>query len=305
MKKSALPIAAIALIAATTSCSHDEELSVNFDQPVEIRPAASIYASMLTRADDTRSFDDSYAVTAFKKADGEETDSTHFVNTTCTGGVFTPQRYFPSDGTALNFYAYAPVETARYDEDTHKVEWTLDGEKDIVWATGTGAKNATGGGAAQPEFTFSHKLAKLNIKVVMDGTFSGGIEISSMNILDVKTGATLNMRDGSMAYAGEEDLPVKYTGTSKVIGIEAATYGYIMLPAGTDFKSYKVSVKTGTGATEIRYPDVELEFENSSYYFQAGNEYTVTLTFKGTEISSGNAQITQWTSGGGVSSDVQ
>lgn len=304
MKKSALPIAAIALIAATTSCSHDEELTVNFDQPVEIRPAASIYASMLTRADETRSFDDSYAVTAFKKAAGAETENTHFVNTMCTGGVFTPQKYFPSDGTALNFYAYAPVATAAYSEDTHKVEWTLDGEKDIVWATGTGAKNANGGGAAQPEFTFSHKLTKLNIEVKAETGFEA-IDISSMNILDVKTGATLNLREGTMAYAGEADLPVKYTGTSKEIGATAATYGYIMLPAGPDFKSYKVSVKTGSGATEIQYPDVELKFENSSDYFVAGNEYTVTLTFKGTEISSGNAQITQWTSGGGVSSDVK
>lgn len=308
MKKVFFPLATVALLAATTSCSHDQDLEMTVDQKREIRPTACVIVTEIsTRAEgddeeigstNTEDFSSSFAVTAFKQDnDGNET-TTHFVNNECTAEYgFDPKQYFPSDNTKLNFYAYSPIVSDDNYTSEHKATWTLNGNTDVVWANSNGHCKA----GTQPKFTFAHKLAKLIIKVQQDASsFQSDIELSSINVNNVKTTATLDLKAGTMSYAGSGNLKVNGSANFKIK--ELGEYGSIMLPA--DGNSYTLDIKTkNADNSEMSYETVPVTLDSGT--FEAGKEYTVTLTFKGTEIENNEVKITQWTTGGSVSSDVQ
>lgn len=307
MKKVFFPLATVALLAASTSCSHDRELDMNFDSKIEIRPTAKVIATGIstraegdddeTIASTTEDFTGSFAVTAFKQDnDGNET-TTHFVNNECTAEYgFDPKQYFPSDNTKLNFYAYSPIAS---DDDyvSHKASFTLTGTTDVVWANSNG-HNKTG---AQPNFTFAHKLAKLIIKVQREeASFQSDIELKSITVKNVKNSATLDIKEGTMEYTGSSDLKVNGLDGYKIK--ELGIYGSIMLPA--DGNSYTLDIKTkNADNSEMSYNETPVTLNSGT--FEGGKEYEVTLTFKGTEIENNEVKITQWTTGGSVSSDVQ
>lgn len=302
MKKTLLPLASIALIA--TSCVNDDEINVNFDSKTEIRPSASISILSQTRAiEEGTAFAGTngvYAVTALLPNGTAYIDNLS-VNRSGDKYAFPTSQYFPSDGKALDFYAYSPVVA---DAGT-TVTWTLDGEQDILYAAGGNHKKVSAGTTqTQPKFEFSHKLALFNINIKQGTGFSDGIEITSMQVLDVKNNVVLNLKTGELTASGTNPIPVPKVGTDRTDAITStgALYGRVMLPPSD---SYQLLITT-TG--DITYPAVTLsgaDTEGSSLNtYAAGYKYDVTLTFSGTEITP-SATITEWVSGGSVAKTVQ
>lgn len=316
MKKTLLPLASIAIIA--TSCVNDDEIRVNFDSQTEIRPTASISILSRTRAiEEGAAFagtDGVFAVTALY-ANGTAKFSDLAVNKSGDSYAFSTQQYFPSDGRTLDFYAYSPIAND-YSKGSYSgttASWTLDGTQDILWANGgTHGKVTSANGETptqtHPAFNFAHKLALFDINIKLGEGFSSNIEITSMKVLAVKNKVSLNLISGDLTptdvTTADLDVPFKQTMT---IGSDPALYGRIMLPVATQ---YDLLVTTTGGIT---YPVIHLYASDvidtdglgrSITSYEAGNEYDVTLTFTGTEITT-SASIKEWITGGSVAQTVQ
>lgn len=307
MKKVLLPLASVALLA--TSCIHDDEIKVNFDSQTEIRPSASISARSLTRGIETgNKFANDGEVFAVTAINGTNDYFTNLVvSQTGSTYAFAQTKYFPSDGSTVNFYAYSPiVKDAGYDAAARTVSWTLDGTQDILWAKHEGlAKASSGNTQGQPEFNLAHQLALFEIHIAKGEGFSDNISVTKMEVLDVTTGATLDLKEGTMAYAADKNTLTVPTDASSVTNVSTGgIYGSILLPATA---SYKLRITT-TG--NVTYPDVTISAtevqrsEGPTTSYNPGEKYEVHLTFTGTAIST-SASITPWTAGGSVAQTVQ
>lgn len=307
MKKTILPLAALALIA--TSCANDDELDVNFESKTEIRPTASISLHAQTRAiEEGTAFAGNNSVCAVTalRADGSAYINNLPINKNADNTYsFSSPQYFPSDGTALDFYAYSPVITdAAYSGTV--ATWTLDGTQDILWASGGNHRkvSSTNGETptqSQPNFVFAHKLALLNINIVKGTGFSEKINITSMKVLAVKNNVSLDLTTGVLtpkdAADATNDINVPQVGADHTDAITdaSALYGRIMLPKAD---SYQLLITTTGGIT---YPTVTL---NPTEGYKEGFKYDVTLTFNGTEITP-TYSIKEWAEGGEVQNTVQ
>lgn len=306
MKKTILPLAALALVA--TSCVSEDEFDVKFESKTEIRPTASISLHAQTRAiEDGASFagtDAVCAVTALR-TDGSAYINNLSINKNADGSYsFSTPQYFPSDGTALDFYAYSPVVSGAAYSGT-VATWTLDGTQDILWASGGSHKKESAGTTqTHPNFVFSHKLALFNIHIAKGTGFSDNIEVTSMKVLSVKNNVSLDLKAGVLTLNdATNSIDVPKVGTNRTNAIiapdettgAAALYGRVMLPAATQ---YQLLITTTGGIT---YPTVGLDLTGG---YAAGYKYDVTLTFSGTEITP-TYSIKPWVDGGGTSKTVQ
>ena len=202
--------------------------------------------------------------------------------------TFTTNVYYPMNNKKVKFHAFYPkVETitAPGAGTAPQVKYTIDGETDILYAeveSGTLDNHITAANLA-----FSHKLAKLDFKVIAGTGFEAGVKIKTITVKSVNADLILDL------------------GTATV---SAAT------PAQTaDFKAYDNAAGTEITATlsevlgtVMVMPDetyqLELTLDNGTVFNltnqtapSAGEAYTVKLTFKGTEVSA-TSSITDWTS---------
>lgn len=304
MKQTILPLAALALIA--TSCVNEDEFDVKFESKTEIRPTASISLHAQTRAiEDGTSFSGTDAVCAVTalRADGSASFNNLSVNKSGDTYTFSTPQYFPSDGSALNFYAYSPVVSGAAYSGT-VATWTLTGEEDILYAAGgSHKKESAGTPQTHPNFAFDHKLALFNIHIAKGTGFSDGIKVTSMKVLNVKNNVSLDLTTGYLTLNdATNSIDVPKVGTGRTDDITepdpttgAALYGRMMIPAAT---SYQLLITTTGGIT---YPTVDLNLEGG---YAAGYKYDVTLTFSGTGITP-TYSIKPWENGGNTNKTVQ
>ncbi|WP_417014327.1 fimbrillin family protein [Alistipes sp.] len=163
MKKSMFFVAGAAL--ALASCSKDEPVSTNNGNAIDFRAAMQTRAAETTTANIAKFF-----VTALDK-----NSANYFTNAEFTkdGSFFTstPSYYWPSDGSELNFYAYAPSaaelggtlvisKNAKMLGNFAPAAAIAD-QKDFITAAATGSKSNESTGVA---LTFEHRLAQIEIK---------------------------------------------------------------------------------------------------------------------------------------------
>lgn len=312
MKKSILPLATLALLASTSSCVNEDEFAVNFEQPTEIRPTASINILSQTRAiEEGPSFsgtDGVFAVTAkYCDKDGNlftnlPVNKSESLQYSFAGGA----QHFPSDGSKLDFYAYSPIVTGA-DYTGYVATWTLDGTQDILYAASKGIGKTTPDSQKHPNFVFTHKLALFNINIVKGEGFSDDIKVSSLEVRNVKTNASLDLLTGKLTVneGSSSILPVPTEYAENEFNItDGGLYGQILLP---EKESYKLRITTQGAGKNVTYPDIEIKASDIDPLlsrFAAGYKYTVTLAFGGTGITP-TVSITPWTDGGSVNKTVQ
>lgn len=168
--KKILYFAAIASLAMI-SCAKDNTKEVNMGRAIDFRVAA-------TRATETTTDNlESIWVTAVS-----ESGTNHFskVNFTKEGSFFvTPNAYYwPTDGSSLQFYAYAPAEDAldaeslTLDANTQKLTGfspknAIEDQLDFTFAVASGSKADAENGV---ELLFDHALTQVEIKALSNNT---------------------------------------------------------------------------------------------------------------------------------------
>lgn len=150
---------------AITSCSKDESTGLNNGRAIDFRVAMGSRATETTTASITNFF-----VTAIDANDANLFANQEF---TKSGSFFTstPAYYWPSDGSNLSFFAYAPsatdlgaavsISSASKTMTDFSPAAAIASQKDFITASATGNKSNETAGVA---LTFSHRLAQIEIK---------------------------------------------------------------------------------------------------------------------------------------------
>ncbi len=315
------------MLAALASCSTEKEETPQIDAEnvrTAIVPNADIESNVIGRAAvEGTSFaegTDVFRLSAFESATepaenwtaaGAEAFENMQVNCAASGSLaLAAPKYYPptgADAQKLWFYAYAPAANGTYtngDGATKpSVRYTITGQEDIMTGKVTGA-NGFGGVAKgetqrHPAFRFSHLLKKITFKVKAGDTFDAGSNttVTQIVVRNVKTSASLNVVDGTLAFDGEADGSLTLAGGSTTITAAGASVpGCLMFEPGTTFT---VSVTAGG----VTYADATVTLAGADAG-EAGVSHEVTLTFHRSGIVP-TAEIVAWTSGDDAGVDIQ
>lgn len=162
--KKLLYVAALAAIGMA-SCSKEETTDINKGNAIDFRVAMGTRATEITTANIS-----SFSVTAL---DNNAANYFSNVEFTKSGAYFisSPNYFWPSDGSILSFFAYAPSATdlgaAITINATTKTladfspATVIADQKDFITASATGSKANESTGVA---LTFAHRLAQIEVK---------------------------------------------------------------------------------------------------------------------------------------------
>lgn len=203
------------LVCATallSSCSKDETLQSGNDRGIDFR------AAMATRATETTTASlNSFFTTAIDNSGANYFTDVEF---TKSGSYFTssPAYYWPSDGSALTFYAYAPSAsdlgaTVTINNGTKQlVNYTpatdISDQLDFITTTATGSKaNETTGVA----LTFEHRLSQIEIKA-KNTNDAYVFKVQGVKIGQPVSKATFDFGTNAWALGADKaDYTVEYT----------------------------------------------------------------------------------------------
>ena len=171
----------------------------------------------------------------------------------------------------------------------------ITGEEDVIYAGPVAGSKGTPIASAM---IFNHKLTQFKFVIQRDNTSTDAdITAVSVKIKDAKTTFKLALADGTLSdWATPLSTIQPIADATAKIAASTATTGYMLEP---DMSSITLCVSaTGYSEQEITINGTD---ENK---FEAGKAYTITLTFKGTEITP-SATITEWGDGTGASGDIK
>lgn len=291
MKKLILSLAAVAALA---SCSQEEGNNVPEVVPgnVPIIVNAGLGTSVESKANgpiDGNTFakntENAFNLLAFTTAPTSDWSQNYFgqdLPVACdANGEFHTGRFYPAGGANLYFYAYAPGGSYTTN-NSGVVSFTIDGQQDIMYAG-----QATGNASAQPQLSFSHKLMKVMFKAKLDeGIQDQEATLTNITINNVKTNYTLSLSDGTLTETGDAGNLSLAVSNQELTTSEATINGVLMLYPQTGF----TITATAGGQTYTTPNPVTITSP------APGKEYTITLTFNGTEIIP-TVTITDWVEG--------
>lgn len=299
MKKFFYPAVALLATSMIACTSENEPTLTDNDQPVEIKLSAKMaeYAVEVQSRAALNDFDGSKYY--FVRWDGETQDlsATPLAATIASGGVITfdaPQ-YYKVNGDKSHFIGYYPQGT----NNNGIITFTgLNGTQDILYAGEVSGDKTTP--IAAQAITFNHKLAQLNFKFVKDASFTDNVSITALKVNGTKLPESLNLANGELAFA---------TTASPITVFENKTYAADATPtenvmvepvAGTQIE---LEISLEGIATPITVQPTFTVENLAEGKLIAGTAYTITLTFKQTNIE-GTAKMEGWKTGTG-SGEIQ
>lgn len=286
----------LAILAALISgCSSDDDCSAptTEESPVEIKLSAGIF-DISTRApvnsgqSITAKFVASAATgdysTNLWSATGSFTTSTDASNPFS----FTPQQYYPTNGSTVYIKGYYPVGNLSGNTVTFS---ETDGSNDVMITAEASGSKATSGALG---FTFSHLLTQLQFTFKAGAGFpTTGKKVTSISIKNQQTPASLNINTGAITYnpAGSGFTLTGSYDISADPGTTATVYPMV--------KSGATSVVLDIIADGVTYTGVTVPLTT-----ETGKAHNITLTFTPKEITA-TAIITAWITGGTGSASIQ
>ena len=132
-------------------------------------------------------------------------------------GNFTgTQLFFPTDGSAVSVYAYAPY-SANFDgKDTETVAFSVAQDQstdagylksDLLQGVPTGTNSFTKDTPNVP-LNFTHKLSKLTVKFTL-GETDVNLKGATINVLNTKIATSLKVSDGTVGAASGDAATIK------------------------------------------------------------------------------------------------
>lgn len=223
---------------------------------------------------------------------------------TFTGGPY----YYPSDGSTVDFYAYAPHATeltASGAGTSPVVEITIDGHEDVMWATATGSK-AGSAAATNPVVNFAHKLTQLQFTFTSGtGYPASGNKVVSLLVKNQPTKVDMTIQSGTCSFSGSADMQALST-ANQTAGIDIVTAGTdaaspIMTQPKTGANAYllDIVVKPASGGSNVTYSNVPVTVTAVE-----GSAHMITITFSGTAITA-TATVANWLTGSSGTATAQ
>lgn len=290
MKKLAF-IALVAIVAA--GCNEEEKLDSPGNSPVEIKISSGIYEVMTkapVNSGDSITTQFVASVTNGNYATNAWTATTRFKasSTPSSALSFSPQQYYPIDGTSIYIKGYYPSGSITGNVVTFS---GAAGTNDVmVTAQATGTRAAI----TPLNFVFNHLLAQLQFKFVAGAGYDPtGKTVKSVVVKTQQIPSTLDLNTGTVGYtAGDATITGNYA--ISVAGSTAADCPMV--------KPGEVVVLSVTNSDNITYPDIS--FTTAQLTTLAGNSHLITITFSHKEITA-TVSVTDWVPGGGGSAGAQ
>lgn len=222
----------VALLTACDSVDVIASIEEYDISDVAIVPEAGVGVSVTSRApslngniDDTSfraNTDDVFAVTALIGKNGPE--KAYFANAAvdCDSEgkfKFSSDKYYYLNGVNHYFYAYSPAAAGSpvypdMSSSTPTVEFTIDGQQDIMWAKDERAISYTGDTSTQlqPSFNFKHLLKKIRFKFIIGDGFARNVDVTTVRIVGLHERLSINLLTGELTPKGD------LTGTAEIHG---------------------------------------------------------------------------------------
>lgn len=205
--------------------------------------------------------------------------------------------YYPSDGSNLHFFAFAPraTETTPAGAGTSPVvTHTITGQEDVMWASATGQKIGSAA-ASNPILAFNHKLTQLQFTFKSDATYPAtGNKVTSLTVNAQPSTVVMNVETGVCTFSGSAAMQALST-TNQTAGINITTAGTnanspVMTSPNT---SYTLNISVLIGSTTVNYTNIPVTLTTL-----ASNAHMITLTFTATAVTA-TATVAPWVTGTG------
>lgn len=201
---------------------------------------------------------------------------------------FSPQQYYPVDGSSIYIKGYYPSGTLS--GKTVTFGGTAGTNDVMVSNQATGTRAAT----SALNFVFNHLLAQLQFKFVSGTGYPvSGKSVTSVKIKTQQIPASLDLNSGTLTYTASD---VTISGTYPITSAGSVATDYPMIKPG------EVIILSVTNSDNVTYPDIT--FQTSNLLTTAGQSHLITLTFTTKEITA-TVSVTDWVQGGTGSSTLQ
>lgn len=223
-------------------------------------------------------------------------------NVTFAGGPY----YYPSDGSTLSFFAFAPrgtEATAAGAGTAPFVNIPINGQDDVMWCTATGQK--VGSNPAQaPVLAFNHVLTQLQFTFKSDVTYpASGNVVTSLLVKTQPNMVNMNVGTGAYTVSGTADMQA-LSSANQSAGIAITSAGtnanspVITTPAsGAAAYTLSIVVKPAGSESTVTYN------ANVNITTAVGSAHMIILTFTETAVTA-TTTVADWLTGTGGSVTV-
>lgn len=207
--------------------------------------------------------------------------------------------YYPSDGSSLEFFAFAPQGTeitAAAAGASPVVTHAMTGQEDIMWASSSGHKSGSSA-AVHPVLNFQHQLTQLQFTFKSDATYpASGNSVVSLTVNGQPNLATMTVGTGACVFSGNAAMQTLST-ANQTSGIGITTAGTNanspLLTAPAASFSLTIIVKPAGGGANVTYTNVPVTLTALK-----GNAHMITLNFTATAVAA-SATVADWATGTG------
>ncbi len=221
--------------------------------------------------------------------------------------------YYPTDGSSLNFYGYYPFAaegttgnnyvTASDGTNAPKLNFTIDGTQDIMYATSVTGNKSTAPG----KLTFNHALTQIHF-LALKGTADAGTTIKSISVKKANSQSTMDITDGTLGtWATPSTFNALVNATVTIPQLPTEITGATPLMVQPGLSEMLIDVTTALNGTETTFNDIKIKPEGD-VQFKAGTSYAITLTFN-SKVSQTpiqiSADVTPWLNSGKGNGTVQ
>lgn len=216
--------------------------------------------------------------------------------------------YYPVDGTAVNFFAFAPrgsVSQQAGNGTSPIVDIPITGKDDVMWTSAQGRKTQDGT-VVQPALAFKHKLTQLQFKFLVnqaDYPFTGN-RVVSLKVRNQPNQIKMNVENGSYTASGSMDMEAlsqknQTDGILIANGVTDVQSPILTVPAsGNEAYLITVVVRTAENSTTVQY-NVKI-----SVNAEMGKAHVINLTFLASGITV-TSTVADWEEGQTGSGQIQ
>lgn len=260
-----------ALFRADQSGADTLDLSVMASSKVPIR----LYTGIQTRAT-VDAFDQTPVCVAAGTASGIYTESWDGLADP-QEITLTPERYYPTDGSALylrGYYPPAPLENG-------SVHYTLTGQEDLMLSVEQSGSLADRFDAQESPLTYRHLLSQLNFKIQLTGAKEGYL-IRSVKLNGLAAQARMNLFTETVEPIGQSAPIIIYTdpgtGGFPITNGTVLLPGYVLVQPDAELTLDLVLNIDGNPANDLHFTNVPVTFTGGST--EGGSAYEVEISLK-------------------------
>lgn len=304
-------ISGLVALSLLVSCSSKEDVSSFGEQTsYEIFLKSGVHSVDLVKAGPINSnFDQPipigiYAYNTAWKAGSTANVINNDLSTVQTSGNVTfgsGPYYYPSDGSTVYFFAFAPQGTevaAAGAGSSPVVGFGMTGQEDIMWASATGYRSGSSP-AVQSVLNFQHLLTQLQFTFKAGtGYPASGNKVISLTVNAQPDSVTMSVESGACTFIGSTDMQILSTADQSA-GIEITSAGtdaqspvITRISSGSSAYLLTIVVQPNGAATPVTYSNIPLNLTTV-----AGTAHMITITFAGTAIAL-TAEVADWQTDG-------